>query len=195
MHWSIAGTVLSVLAVLSALSCGRDQEWDPGEYGYATPMRTIALVEPESLFVVRQVLGEMDGDLAFPYFTHIAVNDSLMAVVDEPACQIMLLHRETGKLGARLGRCGDGPAEFKYIGGLAFSDDSLIVVDQSSHSVAVLDFNGVELRRVRVSRTGLGEGVLALTSLNVLDDSTWIAGLRLPAREPLHRVCLMCDIS
>lgn len=113
--------------------------------------------------------GTADGPLAFGYIMGVAVHaNGTLGVADYQSCTVTLISRPGGELLRQLGRCGDGPAEFRQVRAVAFHGDSLLVYDQSRGDVAILDTAGRELARHRVPLRPPS----AIMSMAVVDDST-----------------------
>ena len=75
-------------------------------------------------------VGELEGPLAFSVINGLAVHPGgILAVIDWHECAIALLDVETLTLIRRVGRCGDGPGEFRMIQAVTFVGDSLFVAD------------------------------------------------------------------
>jgi len=118
--------------------------------------------------------GFKQGPLALGLVTSVAVrHDGALAVADGQSCSVTLMGRPVSSFIDRLGRCGDGPGEFRQLGAIAFNGDSLLVFDRGVSAVVVFDFEGIERRRVRAE---LPPGA-SIGAMHPLDDSTVMVGL------------------
>ncbi len=125
--------------------------------------------------------GSEQGPLALGMVTGVALrHDGVLAVADGQSCSVTLIGRLVSSFIDRFGRCGDGPGEFRQLGPIAFNGDSLLVFDRGVSTVVVLDFEGIERRRVRAE---LPPGAF-IGAMHSLDDSTMMVGLeRIGPRE------------
>lgn len=117
--------------------------------------------------------GSWSGEISFgaPIDATVLADGSLV-VADLYACTLTVIARPDGRLRHRLGRCGDGPGEFRMIRIIDAFGDSLFVYDQGHGAVVVLDEAGHEMRRVPLEIVG-GRSV-TLSHLAVVDDSTLV---------------------
>lgn len=125
-------------------------------------------------FVPVRTYGAMEGPLAFGLVIAVAAGeDGVLAVADMMSCSITLVERPEGRFIRSIGRCGEGPAEFRQIRAMAFHGDSLLVYDQGRASIAILDSTGTEIGRTRAP----GSGTSAIAAMDLLDDSTMLVSL------------------
>lgn len=120
------------------------------------------------------VHGAATGPTAFGIVVGVAVGArGLLAVADLLACSVTLIDRESGSFEGRVGRCGDGPGEFREIGALAFIEDTLLVYDRRSNALATLNLAGEEVTRVRLDLPPRA----ALTWMRVVDGRRVVASM------------------
>lgn len=117
--------------------------------------------------------GSLSGEISLGAPIDAAVlADGSLVVADLHACTLTVIARPEGRLRHKLGRCGDGPGEFRMIRIIDTFGDSIFVYDQGHGAVVVLDDTGHEARRVPLGVVG-GRRV-TLSHLAVLDDSTLV---------------------
>lgn len=163
--------LVAVLGVAAA-ACGNES--------YAPDLLLPGLSDPvvnewteDSTWVILPVrtYGAVDGPLAFGSVVGAAfLADGVLAVADRQSCAVLLIRRSTSRLMDRLGRCGSGPGEFQQIASMTTFEDTLILYDQGSNALVVVDRDGHEVRRVGVSvssRDGLEE-------MDAADESTLV---------------------
>jgi hypothetical protein len=142
-------------------------------------------------------IGELDGPLAFGSIAAVAAQDSLLAIADRHASEIVIYHTGTGRFVTRWGGRGAGPGEFQEIVAMAWSGDSLFVADRRGHAISVLGPDGNQIRAIRPD-VGF---VLRIDHLGLADDTTLIIGLSLPPslivrglpREQAHAFIALAD--
>jgi hypothetical protein len=151
-----------------------------------------AVSDPQFRHVESYGFEERDG-FWFGQIVDIAVNTSgVVAVADVQRCSITLF--TAGTPGHRVvGGCGSGPAEFQAVGFISFLGDDLIVADEGSRQLVVIDTMGIEVRRIQPDV--LSGRVPRLASIAAFDDTTLLVGLnRLPEpglREPPFMLALV----
>ncbi|HLV26051.1 MAG TPA: hypothetical protein VKZ41_07035 [Gemmatimonadales bacterium] len=176
----IGSGILVPMSCLLLGACSDPPARSDTEFDYDVPTRVAQLVPPDSLLTVQRRIGEADGELAFPYFTALAANDSLLAVVEAPECRVLLIRRATARLDRTAGRCGQGPGEFQEVGPVAFHRDSIVAIEQGVATALVLGPDGEEVRRVSITIDSVRRYIVrGIESLDVIDDSTWMVSLRL----------------
>lgn len=129
----------------------------------------------DSTWVLRYVseYGSGDGPIAFGLpIAATALSDGSLAVADLFECSVSIIARPAGELQSRIGGCGDGPGEFRQIRTITSVADSLVVYDQGTNAIVVLDLMGQEVRRIRSHPSETS--VTAISHLEILDDSTFI---------------------
>jgi len=120
-----------------------------------------------------RTIGTDVGPISFSQIGVAAASPSgLLAVVDNGACQIVLLNLKTGGFVRRIGRCGDGPGEFRRPGSIAFRGDSLLVYDVMRRDLVFIDDKGSEKRRWSVTRVPGTPG--GATAVQFLEDTTLV---------------------
>ena len=153
--------------------------WKALQVGAAFVLGSAACAHTDETSVSRiiptRVIGDADGALAFGAIGPIAAQDSLLAIVDAPTCEIVIVDRLRGRFVTRWGGCGGGPGELANLTAIAWKGDSLVVAG-IGRSLIVLDPAGKEIRRIR---TALGKYVMAISYIGILDDSTVVLGLGL----------------
>jgi hypothetical protein len=126
------------------------------------------------LELVRQY-GDRDEGLVFGRISALAVqNQSQLAVYDAISCEIWLIEIPTGDW-RRIGGCGDGPGEFRFVSAMAFSADTLLVFDKDRASIVKLSPDGEELGRFSPPLAQLGAG--SISDLSVGEDGSIFASL------------------
>lgn len=129
----------------------------------------------DSTWVLRYVseYGTGDGPVAFGFpIAATTLSDGSLTVADLFECSVSIIARPAGQLQGRIGGCGDGPGEFRQIRAITSVADSLVVYDQGTNSIVVLDLMGREVRRIRIH--SLETSVTTISHLEILDDSTFI---------------------
>ena len=118
--------------------------------------------------------GSLSGDDSFgmPWATVVRDDGSLVVADILDPCILTVIDRPSGVVREKLGRCGEGPGEFKMIMALATDADSLFVYDQELGVVIVLDPEGIEARRFTAE--GVGGPLNTVDQMAVLDDSTML---------------------
>lgn len=153
-------------AVICLLGCGATPAPPPKEFllpQLSTPV--VSRWSEDSTWTILPLAthGAGSGPLGFSAIVGLAVrHDGALAVADHANCSVTIITRPEGRFADRFGTCGDGPAEFRQIGGIAFLGDSLLVYDRSSNAITVLGSSGQEVARVRLA----------------LPSGTWIGGMR-----------------
>jgi hypothetical protein len=136
---------------------------------------------PGAVLIQERVIGSASGRLAFGIVGAIAANDSLLGIVDQTTCEIVIYNTKTNSYLNKWGGCGGGPGEFGRVGEIAWRGDSLFVVDAQRLSISVLSSG----RFVRLIRPQLGSMSPLITHLGFADDSTILLGLGLLPRGAL----------
>ncbi|MXX77851.1 MAG: hypothetical protein F4Z33_02435 [Gemmatimonadales bacterium] len=161
-----------LLLCFSVLGCGEDNHpWlIPG---LSEVRAETAEADSSWVAVPLREYGSLSGEISFgaPVDATVLADGSLV-VADLYACTLTVIARPDGRLRQKLGRCGDGPGEFRMIRIIDAFAGSLFVYDQGHGAVVVLDETGHETRRVPLEIVG-GRGV-TLSHLAVLDDSTLV---------------------
>jgi hypothetical protein len=121
-----------------------------------------------------KTIGSDAGPISFTQIGVAAASASgVLAVVDNGNCQILLLRALTGSLIRKVGRCGDGPGEFRRLGSISFRDDDLLVYDVQRRDLVWIGQDGTEQRRMSIVR--LEGSPAGATAVHVLDDTTLVA--------------------
>jgi len=124
-------------------------------------------------------IGSEQGPLSFGRIGVAAINDAgLLAVTDFTTCQIFLipLNTDAGSV-SRIGRCGDGPGEFRAILALTFHGDTLIAFDGQRREFVLVTTEGREVARHSLAAPS---EFFAVTFLTALDDARLLIGRSVP---------------
>ncbi|HET8762226.1 MAG TPA: hypothetical protein VFM12_02360 [Gemmatimonadales bacterium] len=107
--------------------------------------------------------------------------DSLIAVVDDAPCQVALLKLD-GRFLRRIGRCGDGPGDFRRVNALAFRADTLLIWDDARMRLIFMGLDGTEYRALALHDSlPFSYGLVSVSSV---DDSTLVvARVTLPVSQ------------
>ena len=136
--------------------------------------------------------GSLDGPVMFviPWAVTVLTDGSLV-VADLADCEISVIERPGGRLRTRIGRCGDGPGEFRIVRTVASAGDSVFVYDQGRSAVVVMAEDPEYGRWVQARRITLDElgGPRSLSHLGVIDDSTLVAVTEYPG----HAAVILID--
>jgi len=134
-----------------------------------------------SLEFIREY-GDRDQGLVFGHIVSMAANPAgVLAVYDRDDCRIWLVDTQGAQWKA-VGRCGEGPGEFKSITAMTFSGDTLIVFDEGRQALVRLDSRGEELERMTPALAKWG--ALSISDLAVDGEGKVAAGLDLAPSEP-----------
>lgn len=128
----------------------------------------------QSLPLVRTI-GTDVGPISFTQVGVAATSPSgLLAVADNGNCQIVLVNLKNGGFVRRIGRCGDGPGEFRRPAAMSFRGNLLVVYDAQRRELVFLTEDGVEQHRWSLARVLGMPG--AATTVHFLDDTTLVIG-------------------
>jgi hypothetical protein len=146
--WGLASAIL-----LGA--CGEAQ--GPSYYFFPQgPVQSVEIPEPASGSAADapwssgpELVLEEVGSI----FVARVFSDTLVGIVDPMACQGHLYGLDLEGRGvrhlARLGRCGDGPAEFRGLVDLHPHGDTLVLADEQRNTLSFFPVQGGEPRRFR----------------------------------------------
>lgn len=178
-------------AVVAA--CGGDGDLgDVGLRGFSTVQAGPPI--PESAWTLSPLreYGSLDGPVMFviPWAVTVLADGSLV-VADLADCQISVIERPSGRLRTRIGRCGDGPGEFRIVRTVASVGDTIFVYDQGRSAIVAMarDQEGdrwVQARRITLDELG---GPRALSHFDVIDDSTLVVVTEYPG----HAAVILVD--
>ncbi len=128
-----------------------------------------------SVLRLTRVIGQLDGPLSFGAVGPTAANDSLLAIADLEACEIVVYSLARNVVTQRFGGCGGGPGEFGMLTALSWHGDSLLAVDDRRR-ITVLDGTG---KLVRTIPLDLGPAVALVSGVMAANDSTILVSLGL----------------
>ena len=167
------GTAL-LLPCLALAACA-DAAPHPDLFVGLGPVRVESPTPDSSLVpVLVREYGSLSGEDSFGMLWDAVVRDDgslVVADITNP-CVLTVIDRPSGVVRGKLGRCGEGPGEFKLIMALATDADSLFVYDQELGRIIVLDPAGDEARRFQPE--GVGGPLNTLSHMALLDDSTMV---------------------
>lgn len=152
-RWHSVERAALVCVGLGALACADAPPPEPNDFLFRAPGVAVESTTAQSAGTIA-FLGyatAAQGPDAVDRISAVASTPlpHIVMVADVPTCQIRLID-VTGQASSRsLGRCGEGPAEFSTITGLAWRDDAIYAMDADRQQVQVLSPAGVELRRIR----------------------------------------------
>lgn len=158
-----------------ALAACADASSDPDLFAGFGPVRMESPTPDASLEpVFIREYGSLSGEDTFgmPWSAVVRDDGSLVVADILDPCVLTVIDRPSGVVRGKLGRCGEGPGEFKMIMALATDADSLYVYDQDPGIIIVLDPEGIEARRFTVE--GVGGPLNTVDDLALLDDSTML---------------------
>ena len=158
--------IAAFLLLCLALAACADASSNPDLFAGLGPVRMESPTPDTSLEpVFIREYGSLSGEDSFgmPWAAVLRDDGSLVVADILDPCILTVIDRPSGVVRGKLGRCGEGPGEFKLIMALATDADSLYVYDQDPGIVIVLDPEGIEARRFTVEGVG--------GPLNTLDDS------------------------
>lgn len=96
-------------------------------------------------FLIAEI-GDLEGPLAFGHFgpASVSPDGSRLALVDEMTCEIALFEYVEGQfvLDRRVGRCGEGPGEYRRIASISYDGDQLLVFDGESSRLTTISRSG-----------------------------------------------------
>ena len=75
--------------------------------------------------------------------------NGLIAAYEVSECSVALIEEATGALRRRVGRCGDGPEEFRRVTSMVFIGDTLYVADATRYLIHVLNGAGEFVRTIQ----------------------------------------------
>lgn len=163
------------LLCLPLAACADAPSSNPDLFAGLGPVRMESPTPDASLEpVFIREYGSLSGDDSFgmPWAAVVRDDGSLVVADILDPCILTVIDRPSGVVREKLGRCGEGPGEFKMIMALATDADSLYVYDQELGIVIVLDPDGIETRRFTVE--GVGGPLNTVDDLALLDDSTML---------------------
>lgn len=158
-----------------ALAACADAPANPDLFAGLGPVRMESPTPDASLEpVFIREYGSLSGEDSFGMPWAAVVRDDGSLVVSDilDPCILTVIDRPSGAVREKLGRCGEGPGEFKMIMALATDADSVFVYDQELGVVIVLDPEGIEARRFAAE--GVGGPLNTLDDMALLDDSTML---------------------
>ena len=168
--------VVALVPAIEGCHSDRTQDHFSGDAHVAEMEETLR--HPLHFELVRR-FGTASGLLSFTGVGAIAVDgQGHLAVVDDGDCQIVVIAITTGLPVARLGKCGDGPGEFRKIRSLAYFDSHYVALDAASQSVIWMTDDGTETRRLRL-QLYKEDGVSFVTRVDQVDDTTLVANVEL----------------
>jgi hypothetical protein len=162
------------LPLLPLAAC-EDASSNPDLFAGLGPVRMESPTPDASLEPVYiREYGSLSGEDSFgmPWAAVVRDDGSLVVADILDPCILTVIDRPSGVVREKLGRCGEGPGEFKMIMAIATDADSLYVYDQELGIVIVLDPDGIETRRFTVE--GVGGPLNTVDDLALLDDSTML---------------------
>ncbi len=162
------------LLCLALVACA-DAPPNPDLFAGLGPVRMESPTPDASLEpVFIREYGSLSGEDSFGMPWAAVVRDDGRLVVSDifDPCVLTVIDRPSGVVREKMGRCGEGPGEFKMITALATDADSVFVYDQELGVVIVLDPDGIEARRF--SAEGVGGPLNTVDDMALLDDSTML---------------------
>lgn len=156
--WTKFGTwVATAIAWATAAACSAP----PGdlaslELAGLALQATRSVWTPDTLkvrFEVRERFGGAEESEAFGRVGAVAADASgRLAIFDDSDCSVLLLSADR-RSRRRLGRCGDGPGEFRRVVTLALHGDELLVLSYAA--IQRIDTTGTERLRIDLGKAGL----------------------------------------
>ncbi len=180
--WGLASAILLA-------ACGEAQ--GPSYYFFPEgPFQSVEIPEPASGSAADapwsagpELVLEEVGSI----FVARVFSDTLVGIVDPMACQGHLygLDPEGHALRhlARLGRCGDGPAEFRGLVDLHAHGDTLILADEQRNTLSFFPVQGGEPRRLQLG-SGLDDPWRVSEIVHVEESSLLLLGTLRAGAEP-----------
>lgn len=168
--------ILTALLLSAGIGCenAADSYLYYPDYSYPNPM-----TEPQTELRLELVgeYGESEDGLVFGQIADLAVSESgRLAVADPMSCLVWIIRIQADSWDT-LGRCGDGPGEFRSPVAVAFLGDTLFVFDSQRMTVSRLAPGGEELSRMRLDLPSLG--AMGVSDLFVDPSVGIVAGLHL----------------
>ena len=126
---------------------------------------------PDLVFLDSLVLEETDDHyIGNPLALQVMTDGSLL--VSDGFSDAVLRYNATGVLIGRIGGKGDGPGEFRHLGGVGFaSDEAVGFLDEAGKLEVFVTGTGAHLGSVKVDLDNRP------SSFTVLGDSLWFAGM------------------
>lgn len=116
------------------------------------PSRTLELLEVGRF-------GSADGPGWLSEISSVSANDSVLVVGQARACEFVVYSRRGGRNEKnRLGQCGDGPTDFKYIGPTMMRGETLLVIDRQSRRGKWLTQSGAVISSFTFDTTAIPPG-------------------------------------
>jgi len=142
--------------------------------GIPYPQEPTQSREVARLELVREY-GSAEGDLAFGTIAGLAISQKgILAVVEPVDCRVWLVDTGSGE-GRTVGRCGDGPGEFRRPAAAAFAGDTLVVFDADRLVLVKIAPDGVEAARFPLALPELG--AIGVSDLHVGQDRSILSAL------------------
>lgn len=173
----VLGMILSLCSACNS-SDGEDDGW------YLEPSRAPVAMSNDPGDLMLELIDSLGAGVLSDGRGPLAISQSgLVAVAEYADCRVSVLDIVTHQLVYRSGSCGGGPSEFRGIGDVAFSGDSLYVYDVGRRDFSVLSPTGEIVRRF-VAMAMVKDSVTEITSLSGVGDTLLGVGNSRPGRDP-----------
>lgn len=151
-HWRRNSLRTAVALFLVAAGC-RDSG-EATKLGGMPPLHPIAHA-PASEAVLEFVgsRGTAAGIHAFGMIGPVAVSQrGILAAFDYSSCRVFLWSLSESKALAPIGRCGDGPGEFRQVTAMTFVGDTLVTYASQTQWLQFVSDQGIEYRRLTLPK-------------------------------------------